>query len=399
MVSPPSGAEAGRTGGIAALTGHNNSDSHVLRLILDGSASSRGELRKQLGLSASTVSSVVRRLINQKLIEEVGSGSSTGGRRPARLQARQSGSTWVVAELGGEHVRLGLTRAGRHDLTISELSINVLDGPAPTLETIRAGWETLLTDHPSAKVVSGAVGLPGPVSAMTGELTAPSRMPGWHGTRVGDELAEALGAPVQVENDARAAALGEYVARAGDVSTFIYIKAGSGIGGAYVQDGKIVHGGAGVAGDITHGPVADAGDQPCTCGRVGCLETIASGAAIRRTLKANGLETTSVSDVVDLAVTFEPAATAAVRQSGKHLGNALAPLVNFLNPSAVLIGGSLSGVDTFVAAVRSAIYDSSLAMNTQNLLIEAAKAGPDAALIGLTRLAQHSSSLQIERPA
>lgn len=399
MDSPPFGAEDDRAGSVDAPTVRNDSDSHALRLILDGSARSRGELRKQLHLSASTVSSVVRRLLDNGLIEEVGNADSTGGRRPVRLQALQSDVAWLVAELGGEHVRLGLTRAGSHDLRVSELPANVHDGPGPTLETIRTGWNTLLADHPGVTVVSAAVGLPGPVSALTGELTAPSRMPGWHGARVGQVLGETLGVPVQVENDARAAALGEYVVRAGEVETLIYVKAGTGIGGAYIQDGKLVHGGTGVAGDITHGPVADAGDQPCTCGRVGCLETVASGAAIRRRLQSQGLETSSVSEVVDLAVTFEPAATAAVRQSGKHLGNALSPLVNFLNPSAVLIGGSLSGIDTFVAAVRSAIYDSSLAMNTQDLRIEAAKAGPDAALIGLTRLAQDTSTLHIERSA
>lgn len=398
MDSPPFGAEDDRAGSAAAPTVRSDSDSHALRLILDGSASSRSELRRHLGLSASTVSSVVRRLIDDGLVEEVGSGNSTGGRRPVRLQALQSDAAWLVAEMGSEHVRLGLSRAGHHELTISELPIAVLDGPGPTLTTIQDGWAALLADHPGATVVSAAVGLPGPVSAVTGELTAPARMPGWHGTRAGHVLEEALGIPVQVENDARAAALGEYVARAGEVETFIYVKAGSGIGGAYIQDGKLVYGGTGVAGDITHGPVADAGDQPCTCGRVGCLETVASGAAIRRKLQSNGLETASVSEVIDLAVTFEPAATAAVRLSGKHLGNALSPLVNFLNPSAVLIGGSLSGIDAFVAAVRSAIYDSSLAMNTQDLRIEAAKAGPDAALIGLTRLAQHTSTLHVERP-
>lgn len=399
MDTPPHGAEGDRADSAAAPVVRNDSDTHALRLILDGSASSRGELRAQLGLSASTVSSVVRRLIDHGHIEEVGSGDSTGGRRPVRLQALHGDTAWLVAELGGEHVRLGLTRAGGHGMTISELPVDVRNGPDPTLEAIRAGWDALLVEHPGTTVVSAAIGLPGPVSAVTGELTAPARMPGWHGTRAGQVLSESLGVPVHVENDARAAALGEYVVRGGEVATYIYVKAGSGIGGAYLQDGALVHGGSGVAGDITHVPVPGAGDQPCACGRIGCLETVASGAAIRRELQSKGLETASVGEMVDLAVTFEPAASAAVRQSGRHLGNALSPLVNFLNPSAVLIGGSLSGIDAFVAAVRSAIYDSSLAMNTQDLRIEAAKAGPDAALIGLTRLAQQAATLPVERSA
>src|SRR5699024_9382607 len=88
-------------------------------------------------------------------------------------------------------------------------------------------------------------------------------------------------------------------------------------------------------------------------------------------------------------------ATTAVRRSGKQLGTALSSLVNFLNPSAVVLGGALSGVDAYVAAVRSAIYDSSLAMTTQQLLIETTAAGSDAALIGLTRIARRSTPLPL----
>lgn len=376
-----------------------DAESQALGLILSGSATSRGDLKRLLGLSPSTVSALVRRLIERGEIEEVGGGHSTGGRRPMQLKARQDNAVWLVAELGGAHVRLGLSLPGDGGMTTTEHPVDLQDGPAPTLATIESGWQELLDGHPGASLVSAAIGLPGPVAAGSGELVTPSRMPGWHGTHIGKELSQRLGVPVHVENDARAAALGEYVARSGEHQNLIYVKAGSGIGGAYLQDGNLVHGGTGLAGDITHVPVPDAEGRPCTCGRSGCLETVASGAAIRRELQASGLTVRSVKEVLELALTFEPEATAAVRRSGRHLGNALSPLVNFLNPSAVLIGGSLSGIDAFVAAVRSAIYDSSLAMNTQDLRIEAAQAGPDAALIGLTRLAQQTTIPRSERTA
>ena len=99
-----------------------------------------------------------------------------------------------------------------------------------------------------------------------------------------------------------------------------------------------------------------------------------------------------MNDVVDLALTFHPAATAAIRRSGKQLGTALSPLVNFLNPSTVVIGGALSGVDAYVAAVRGAIY---MAMNAQGLTIATSSAGSDAALLGLARLAQELAPVRI----
>ena len=278
---------------------------------------------------------------------------------------------------------------------VREHSFDIASGPDAVLASLCQTWEELVGEHPGLDILAAAVALPGPVSAQTGELIAPARMPGWHGLRVGDVLEEAMGIPVRVENDARAAALGEYVVRDESLGDFIYVKAGTGIGAGLISGGQLFHGGTGVAGDITHSPVPGGEGRACSCGRIGCLETVASGAAIRRELTDQGLSVPSIREVIDLAVTFEPAATTALRRSGKQLGTALSPLVNFLNPSAVVIGGALSSVDAYVAAVRSAIYDSSLAMTTQDLLITTATAGSDSALLGLSRIARHAAPLPV----
>lgn len=368
-----------------------STEAQALALITNGSARSRRELKERMNLSASTISTVVRRLIERGAIEEFGSENSTGGRRPMRLRATRGDTGWLVAELGSGHLRLGLSRADEDVPATQELELDIASGPDAATGAILDGWQTLLDNSPSTQITSAAVAFPGPISATTGELVTPSRMPGWHGSHITTDLSSAIGVPVLAENDARAAALGESTVRGDSFESFIYVKAGSGIGGAFFRHGELLYGGTGLAGDITHVPVPGAGDHPCSCGRQGCLETVASGAAIRRELESKGMQAGSVADVLELALTFEPAATSAVRQSGKHLGNALSPLVNFLNPSAVLIGGSLSSIDAFVAAVRSAVYDSGLAMNTQALTIEHSAAGRDAALIGLTRLARHTT--------
>lgn len=367
----------------------------ALALIVDGTVSSRAELRAHLGISASTASSLVRRLLETGAIEEIADGPSTGGRRAARLTVIRNDAAWLVAELGGGHLRLGISTAQESLLRVSETRVDISDGPAATVHALRESLDALVQDLPELRLLSAAIALPGPVSSLTGELIAPARMPGWHGTDVVGEFEEALGIPVQVENDARAAALGEFIARDESLRELIYVKAGTGIGAGLISRGQLVHGGSGVAGDITHVPVPGAEGRQCSCGRTGCLETVASGFAIRRELVEQGLDISSIGDVTGLAQTFQPDATTAVRRSGKQLGTALSSLVNFLNPSAVIIGGALSGVDAYVAAVRSAIYDSSLAMTTQQLLIETSVAGSDAALIGLTRLARQTTPLPL----
>src|SRR5699024_4684466 len=160
---------------------------------------------------------------------------------------------------------------------------------------------------------------------------------------------------VQVENDARAGARGEFIARDEPIPDLIYVKAGTGSGAGPISRGQLVHGSAGDAGDITPVRAPSAWGRQCSRGHTRCLETVASGAAIRRELIGQGLDISSIGDVTGLAQTFQPDATTAVRRSGKQLGTALSSLVNFLNPSAVVLGGALSGVDAYVAAVRSAI--------------------------------------------
>lgn len=373
----------------------SESSRRALALIVDGTVSSRAELSSHLGISASTASNLVRRLLDAGTIREVIDGPSTGGRRAARLEVVRNDAAWLVAELGGGHLRLGISTARETLLRVRETRVDISDGPAATIAALRESLDALVADLPDLRLLSAAIALPGPVSSLTGELIAPARMPGWHGTRVVDEFEESLGLPVQVENDARAGALGEFIARDESIPDLIYVKAGTGIGAGLISRGQLVHGGAGVAGDITHVPVPGAEGRQCSCGRTGCLETVASGAAIRRELIGQGLDISSIGDVTGLAQTFQPDATTAVRRSGKQLGTALSSLVNFLNPSAVVLGGALSGVDAYIAAVRSAIYDSSLAMTTQQLLIETTAAGSDAALIGLTRIARRSTPLPI----
>ncbi|WP_131824190.1 ROK family protein, partial [Mycobacteroides abscessus] len=128
----------------------------------------------------------------------------------------------------------------------------------------------------------------------------------------------------------------------------ITIKAGSAIGAGIVIDGRLYRGSTGAAGDITHVRIDAAGDTPCSCGNTGCLETVASGAALVRILSTAGVDVSSTADVVRLASDAHPATTRAVRMAGRYLGEVLAANVNFFNPDAVYLGGILSTLDPFI---------------------------------------------------
>jgi predicted NBD/HSP70 family sugar kinase len=114
---------------------------------------------------------------------------------------------------------------------------------------------------------------------------------------------------------------------------------------------------------------------------------VASGAALVRILRERGTDVTSAEDVVRLACDSDPGTTRAVRQAGRSLGTVLAANVNFFNPDAVYLGGILSTLEPFVAAVRSRLYEACHPLVTKRLAIERASLGADAGLVGAGQFA------------
>jgi predicted NBD/HSP70 family sugar kinase len=170
-------------------------------------------------------------------------------------------------------------------------------------------------------------------------------------------------------------------------ATMIVVKAGTGIGCALVTSGAVHRGASGVAGDITHVRVDAGADIPCGCGNSGCLETVASGAAIVKSLRANGIDVADTGELARLCDDARPEAIAAVRTAGRLLGEVLAAVVNFVNPDVVVLAGRLASLEAFVAAVRGALYERCLPLVTQHLEVGVVSTGMDAGARGAAALA------------
>lgn len=383
-----------------AASEHDGLSRLAEQLIGSGQVSSRPELAATLGVSPATASSLVRRLIKDGIVAEIGQGPSSGGRRPRLLQTRRPPGYYAVAELGGRHAHLGLCNGRGELLTAANAPLEIEAGPSAIIGLLQREWASLVAGTGQSGPLRGAgVALPGPVDATAGEVVFPARMPGWHGAEVTGALEATLGVPALVENDARAGGLGEWARRDDDGGSLLYVKAGTGIGGAWVVNGEVHRGASGLAGDVTHSRVAGAEAKQCSCGNTGCLETVASGAAVRSMLAEEGIEVKRLTDVVNLAADGHPIVMTRLRQAGTLLGEALAPLVNFLNPDVVVLGGVLSSVDGFVAGVRSEIYDRCLPMCTHDLVIERSLSGADAALLGVGALLRTHSEADVQAGA
>ncbi|MEV6605237.1 ROK family transcriptional regulator [Kutzneria sp. NPDC051319] len=357
----------------------------VVELVAAGRATSRNELAVALSLPPSTVNLRVHALLSAGVLVEQGEGRSQGGRRPRLLSVNADfGHVWTI-DIGSRHVRLGPMDMTGSLISTHELSISIDTDPSLLLDEIFAAVNSLeATERPAGRWLGVGVGLPGPVDVVAGTVTLPSRMPGWRGFPAREALQRLFPVPVVIDNDANLLALGQ-ARRGAPGETLVVVKAGTGIGSGLVVDGRLHRGRDGAAGDISHVRIPAGGDRPCTCGNHGCLETVASGAAL-----VAQLGVASTADVLAASEDANATVITAIRRAGGLLGEVLATVVNFANPDAVLLGGALAGAEAFVAAARGALYERCLPLATRRLRIDTVLGGVDAGLLGAGSLALES---------
>jgi predicted NBD/HSP70 family sugar kinase len=291
----------------------------------------------------------------------------------------------LAADVGATHLSVALTDLTGEILDRSTTPMNIAEGPEVVLDAVaRKGRALLRAAHRSPTDLAGTgVGLPGPVEHSTGRPNHPPIMPGWDSYDVVGRLTRELSGPVLVDNDVNIMALGEHTTEYADVEHLLFVKVATGIGAGVISGGRLHRGAQGAAGDIGH-IQAPGRTELCRCGNTGCLEAVASAAALAAQLNA-----TTSQDIVELVRAGNTAATTAVRQAGREIGTVLAAAVSLLNPSVIVIGGSLSRAgDSLLAGIREAIYARSLPLATTDLQVVTARSGPDAALHGAAILAR-----------
>ncbi len=367
---------------------------------------SRTDIAEITGYSRSTITTVVNDLTEAGILEEIGDGDSNGGRRPRVLNFRADYAYVVGGDVGATSLDLVLANFNGDIVERLSFPLDVREGPVPVLSLIRSLINEMLENRgvPATKVVAISIGVPGPVDFQAGLLIAPPIMPGWDAYPIRHFFADSFpNAIVIVDNDVNVMALGERRAGAGkNHENFIFVKVGTGIGAGIVARGEVYRGADGAAGDIGH-ICADKNGPICHCGNIGCLEAIAAGPPIalrgieaalnnRSTILAKyyhaGGEKLTAVDVGRAAAEGDPTANEIIRDSGRILGEVLAGLVNFFNPSLILIGGGVSNIGhQFLASIRGGILQRSLPLSTRKLRIDTSSMKQDAGVVGAIALA------------
>jgi predicted NBD/HSP70 family sugar kinase len=370
-----------------ALHGHSSSAGTILDLIRSGHSRSRAEIARSTGLSPSTVAQRIDALIDAGYVREAGQGVSQGGRRPRALEIDPTTGVVCAVDLGSHHATLGLVDLSGRLIAVRTENMDIGDGPQRILTWIAAVADEMVTEHatPGQRLRGFGIGLPGPVDS-AGLMVSPSRMPGWNGVDVAAMMTRISGLPCAIDNDANLMALGEHVSLHDEVQHFVFVKAGSSIGCGVIASGELYHGHHGMAGDISHVTVPGAPPVLCSCGRTGCLDAVAGGAAIVQALRDAGVAVADTGDVLALARDAHPLATQMLREAGTRVGGVLATIMNFFNPQRLVLGGILGEAEAFVAGVRSRIYFECLPMITDTLDISVSVAKDRAGILGAARV-------------
>lgn len=321
---------------------HRANLERVVRAVRMAGSLTQAEIARNTGLSAATVSNIVRELKEGGTVEVT--PTSAGGRRARSVSLSGSAGIVIGVDFGHTHLRVAVGNLA-HQVLAEESE--PLDVDASSAEGFGRAEELVnrlieATGIGADKVVGVGLGVPGPIDVESGTLGSTSILPGWSGINPSDELASRLGVPVYVDNDANLGALGELVWGSGrGVRDLAYIKVASGVGAGLVIDGQIYRGPGGTAGEIGHITLDESGPV-CRCGNRGCLETFTAARYVLPLLESSHGTGLTIERVVQLARGGDPGCRRVIADVGRHIGSGVANLCNLLNPSRVVLGGDLA---------------------------------------------------------
>jgi len=361
-----------------------NTPGQLLQLFRERRVATRRELAVTTELSRSTVAARVDQLIAAGYLREGGTATSSGGRPPAILTVDDRTPTALVADLGATHGRVAVAEASGRLLAEEVIDSRIASGPEAVLSRVCDRFDALLaeTGRAPASVCGIGIGVPGPVDFATARVVRPPIMPSWHNFPVRELLGRRFDGPVLLDNDANLMALGEQRLVNPDAQSVVFVKVGTGIGAGIVIDGEVLRGVDGAEGDIGHVRMHDNADV-CACGATGCLAAVASGAAMARELREQGLRAATTRDVVQLVHVGNPVAVSLVRRAGLLLGEVLASAVALINPGVLVIGGDIAEAgEHLLRGVHEALLQRTQPLATRQLRVTTSHLGDRAGVSG-----------------
>ncbi|MFF9915234.1 ROK family protein [Streptomyces sp. NPDC013457] len=367
---------------------HKANLERVVRAVRMAGSLTQAEIARSTGLSAATVSNIVRELKDGGTVEVT--PTSAGGRRARSVSLSGDAGIVIGVDFGHTHLRVAVGNLAHQVLAEESEPLDVDASAAEGFDRAERLVMRLIeaTGISRDKVVGVGLGVPGPIDVSSGTLGSTSILPGWSGINPAEELSGRLGVPVYVDNDANLGALGELVWGSGrGVKDLAYIKVASGVGAGLVIDGRVYRGPGGTAGEIGHITLDESGPV-CRCGNRGCLETFTAARYVLPLLQPGHGPDLTMERVVQLAREGDPGCRRVIADVGRHIGSGIANLCNLLNPSRVVLGGDLAEAGELVLApIRDSVSRYAIPSAARQLSLAPGALGGRAEVLGALALA------------
>ena len=272
----------------------------------------------------------------------------------------------------------------------------LVENIARAVEEVRDGLE----------VGGVCLAVPGLILAQKNTVVFSPNLRAIEGIPLKEALGPRIGLPLTIENDANAAAWGEFRFGAGsEVDHLVFVTLGTGIGGGVITHGVLLRGAQGSGGELGHVTIQASGPR-CACGNRGCLEALASGTAIGRRAREvagerpdSGLGRLAMErkvvgeDATELARNGDELALSVLEEAGRWLGIGLAGFVNIFNPEMVVVGGgAVAAGELILKPARREVYLRSRPPSRDLVEVKEATLGPESGVLGAAALARHPSS-------
>ena len=368
----------------------------ILRLCIAHKNSSIADFSRSLGISVPTITKLIAELIAENFLQDEGKVGTSGGRRPSVYGLNPDAGYFVGVDIARHHFHIGISNFKGEIINFIQDIEFVLEANELSFRTIcrMVKDEVTRSGIPWIKVLGVGVSLSGRVNPEKGySLTY----------FVSDDIPlksifqKEFSVPVTIENDSRAMAYGEYVTRVDKADkNMIFINLSWGLGMGIITDGRLYYGKSGYSGEIGHFPALN-NDIICRCGKVGCLETGASGSALHRMMveelekghsssllkpfsEKGDIELDEILKAVEMG---DVLAIDGIGKVGDTLGRGIAGVLNVFNPGLVVIGGRLIvGKDYLLLPIKTAVNRLCLARVSSDTSIVLSQLDRRAAAVG-----------------
>lgn len=371
----------------------------VLQLIRRERAVSRADMARTLGLSPTTVSSLVNELIKEGLVLELGSGTSRRGRRPVIYQINPTARVVVGADVGNNVLTVIVTVLNGRVMEKIETDIDEVVGQ----ELVTTLYQEIdrcirVSGVDRSRILGVGIASPGLIDYESGTVIQAVNVD-WANVPLKGILEHELGLQVHIENMNNAAALGEYSwGLEREVRRFLYLNVGQGVGGGIIVNGRVLQGSGVSASEIGHVIVDRNGDK-CRCGARGCLEALVSAKALEKRgaqllrqfpesilleRTRNHSKPVSLELLAEAAKQNDPLAVNVFVQAGEWLGIAVAGLINIFNPDIVMLGGRVirAAEEVLMSKIRSTARENAFPALFEMVTFVTPRLGPLSSAMG-----------------